>query len=106
MMLEKLENWSGWYAEAPSRKVKYLMCEALFARKPTRMLRHLGYQGPSGICNKGVLLCGRATAEIRRLFKECGGIFPLYSRGVGVALLDSSHTSRVGGLYALWQSTP
>jgi hypothetical protein len=77
-MPEKLENWSGWYAEAPLRKVKCLMCEAFFARKPTRMLSHLGYEGPSGICDKGVSLCQRVTTEIIRLFNECGGIFPLY----------------------------
>ena len=51
-MPEKLENWSDWYAEAPPRKVKCLMCEAFFARKLMRMLSHLGYEGPSSICNK------------------------------------------------------
>jgi hypothetical protein len=42
------------------------------------MLSHLGYEGPSGICDKGVSLCQRVTTEIIRLFNECGGIFPLY----------------------------
>jgi hypothetical protein len=56
-MLEKLENWSDWYAEVALGKVKCLMCEALFIRKPTRMLSHLGYEGPSSIYDKGVSLC-------------------------------------------------
>jgi hypothetical protein len=103
---EKLQNWLGWYAEASPMKVKCLMCEALFARKLTRMLSHLGYEGPFGIRDKDVLLCRRATAEIRRLFKECGSVVSLYPGGVGVALSDSSGTPRMGGLHALWQSTP
>jgi hypothetical protein len=106
MMPEKLENLSDWYAEAPPGKVKCLMCEASFMKKPTRMLSHLGYEGPSGVCDKGVSLCRRTTPEIRRLFNKCGGVFPLYLGGVGVALSDSSSIPRVGGLHALRQSTP
>ena len=51
MMLDKLENMSDWYTKAPHRKVKYLMCEASFAKKATRMLIHLGYKGPLGVRN-------------------------------------------------------
>jgi hypothetical protein len=105
-MPDKLENSSGWYAEAPPRKVKCLLCEASFAKKVTRMLSHLGYEGPYSIRDKGVSLCRRTTPEIRRLFNECGGIFPLYLERVGVALSDSSGTPRVGGLHALRQSIP
>jgi hypothetical protein len=105
-MLDKLENLSGWYAEAPPRKVKCLMCEASFVKKSTRMLSHLGYEGPSSVRDKGVSLCRRTTPEIRRFFNEFGGIFPLYPGRVGVALSDSSGTPRVGGLHALQQSTP
>jgi hypothetical protein len=56
-MPEKLENRLGWYTEAPLGKVKCLMYEAVFAKKPTRMLSHLGYEGPSSIRDKGDLLC-------------------------------------------------
>jgi hypothetical protein len=56
-MPDKLENLSGWYAEATLEKVKCLLCEASFARKASRMLTHLGYEGPHSIRDKGVLLC-------------------------------------------------
>jgi hypothetical protein len=92
--------------EAPPGKVKCLLCKASFAKKAMRMLSHLGYEVPSSIRNKGVSLCRRTIPEIRRLFNECGGIFPLYLERVGVALSDSSCTPRVGGLHALRQSTP
>jgi hypothetical protein len=105
-MPDKLENSSGWYAEASPGKVKCLLCEASFGKKATRMLSHLGYEGPCGVRDKGVSLCQRTTLEIRRLFHECGGIFPLYLERVGVALSDSSGTPRVGGLHALRQDTP
>jgi hypothetical protein len=100
-MLDKLENSSGWYAEASTGKVKCLLCEASFAKKATRMLSHLGYEVPCGVRNKGVSLCRRATPEIRRLFHECRGTFPLYPERVGVVLSDSSGTPRVGGLHTL-----
>jgi hypothetical protein len=105
-MLDKLENSLDWYAEAPPEKVKCLLCEASFGKKATRMLSHLGHEGPCGICNKGVLLCQRTIPEIRRLFHECGGTFSLYPERVRVALSDSSGTPRVGGLHALRQGTP
>jgi hypothetical protein len=105
-MPDKLENSSGWYAEAPPRKVKCLLCEASFAKKVTRMLSHLGYEGPYSIRDKGVSLCRRTTPEIRRLFLECGGTFSLYPERIGVALSNSSGTPRLGRLHALWQSTP
>ena len=88
---------------AKIEKVKCLLCEASFAKKGTRMLSHLGYEGPYGIQNKGVSLCQRTTPEIRRLFHKYGGTFPLYPERVGVALSDSSSTPRVGGLHALRQ---
>jgi hypothetical protein len=69
------------------------------------MLSHLGYEGPFGIRDKGVSLCRRAIAEIKRLFNECGGVPSIYLGGVGVDLSDSSGTPRVGGLHVLWQST-
>jgi hypothetical protein len=69
------------------------------------MLSHLGYEGPFGVRDKGVLLYRRTTPEIRRLFNKCGGVFPLYPKRVGVALSDSSSTPRVGRLRALRQST-
>jgi hypothetical protein len=106
MMPHKLENLSGWYAEATTRKVKCLLYEASFAKKVTRMLSHLGYEGPCSVRDKGVSLCRRATPEIKRLFHECRGTFPLYPERVGVALSDSSGTPRVGGLHALRQGTP
>jgi hypothetical protein len=105
-MPDKLENSSGWYAEGTTRKMKYLLYEASFAKKALRMLSHLGYEGLCGVCDKGVSLCRRTTLEIRRLFHECGGTFPLYPERVGIALSDSSGTPRVGGLHALWQGTP
>jgi hypothetical protein len=70
------------------------------------MLSHLGYEGPCGVCDKGVSLCRKTIPEIRRLFHECGGTFPLYPRRVGVPLSESSGTPRVGGLHALRQGTP
>jgi hypothetical protein len=75
-------------------------------KKGTRMLSHLGYEGPYGVCIKGVSLCRRTTPEIRRLFHQCGDTFSLYPERVGVALSDLSGTPRVGGLHALWQATP
>jgi hypothetical protein len=105
-MPDKLENLSGWYAKATTRKVKCLLCEASFAKKATRMLSHLGYEGPCGLRDKGVSLCRRATPEIRRLFHECCDTFPLYPERIGVALSDSSGTPRVGGLHVLRQGTP
>jgi hypothetical protein len=105
-MLDILENLSGWYAEAPPGKVKCLMSQASLAKKATTMLSHLGYEGPLGVHDKGVLLCRKTTPEIRRLFNECGGVFLLYPKRVGVTLLDSSGTPRVGGLHALRHSTP
>jgi hypothetical protein len=96
-MLDKLENSSGWYTEATTGKIKCLMCEASFAKKATRLLAHLEYEGPYGVRDKGVLLCPRTIPEIRRLFHKCRGTFPLYSERVGVALSDSSGTPRVGG---------
>jgi hypothetical protein len=104
-MPDKLENSSGWYAEATTKKVKFLLCEASFAKKAMRMLSHLGYEGPCGVRDKGVLLCRRATPEIRWLFHECCGTFPLYPERVGVALSDSSNTPRMRGLHALRQGT-
>jgi hypothetical protein len=104
-MPDKLENSSGWYTEATTGKVKCLLCEASFVKKASRMLSHLGYEGPKGVRNKGGSLCQRATPEIRRLFHECRGIFPLYLERVGVALSDSSGTLRVGGLHAVRQGT-
>ena len=41
--------------ETTTKKVKCLLCEASFTKKATRMLSHLGYEGPYGICDKGVL---------------------------------------------------
>jgi hypothetical protein len=69
------------------------------------MLSHLGYEGPYGVCDKGVPLCRSTIPEFRRLFHECGGTFPLYPKRVEVALSDSSGTPRVGGLHALLQDT-
>ena len=77
-MLDKLENSWAWYAEGTIGKVKCLLCKASFAKKGTRMLSHLGYEGPNSIRDKGVLLCQKATPEIKRLFHECGGTFFLY----------------------------
>jgi hypothetical protein len=105
-MLDKLDNLWGWYAEGTTGKVKCLLCEASFAKKGTRMLSHLGYEGPCGVRDKGVSLCRKTTLEIRRLFHECGGTFPLYPERVGVPLSDSSDNPRVGGLHALRQGTP
>jgi hypothetical protein len=102
----KLENSSGWYVEATLRKVKCLLCKAFFARKASRMLSHLGYEGSYGVHDKGVLLCWRTTPKIRRFFHKCGGTFLLYPERIGVALFDSSSTPRVGGLHALRQGTP
>jgi hypothetical protein len=100
-MPDNLENSSGWYAEAHPGKVKFLLCEASFAKKATKMLSHFGYEGPCGVRDKGVSLCRRTTPEIRRLFHKCGGTFPLYSERVGVALSNLSGTPRMGGLHAL-----
>ena len=75
-----LDNWLDWYIETTSKKVKCLMYEANFARKPMRMLSHLRYEGPSSTCNKGVFLCRRATVEIRKLFNKCGGVAPMYPK--------------------------
>ena len=84
-------------------KVKCLLCEASFVKKGARMLSHLGYKGPNSVRDKGVLLCPRATPEIKRLFHKSGGNFLLYLERIGVALFDSSGTPRVGGLHALRQ---
>jgi hypothetical protein len=106
-MPNKLENSWGWYAEGTTGKVKCLLCEASFAKKGTRMLSHLGYEGPCGIHDKGISLCRKTTLEIRRLFHECGGTFPLYPERVGIARLSKlSGTPRVGGLHALRQGIP
>jgi hypothetical protein len=105
-MPDKLENSWGWYAEGITGKVKCLLCKASFAKKGTRMLSHLGYEGPCGVHDKGVSLCRKTTPEIRRLFHKCGGTFPLYPERVGIALSDSSGTPKVGGLHALRQGTP
>jgi hypothetical protein len=105
-MPDNLENSWGWYGEGTTRKVKCLLCEASFAKKGTRMLSHLRYEGPYGFRDKGVSLCRKTTPEIRRLFRECGGTFPLYPERVEVPLTDSSGTPRVGGLHALQQGTP
>ena len=56
-MPNKLENLSGWYAKAPPGKVKCLLCEASFTKKTNEDAESLGYEGPFGICDKGVLLC-------------------------------------------------
>ena len=95
-MPNKLENLSGWYAEAPLEKVKCLLCKASFVKKATKMLNYLGYEGPYGVCNKGVSLCQRTTPEIKRLFHKWGGTFPLYPERIRVVLFDSSSTPRVG----------
>jgi hypothetical protein len=97
-MPNKLENLWGWYAEGTTGTVKCLLCEASFVKKGTRMLSHLGYEGPYGVRDKGVSLCRKTTLEIRRLFHECGGTFPMYPKRVGVPLSDSSGTPRVGGI--------
>jgi hypothetical protein len=95
-MPDKLENSWGWYAEGTTGKVKCLLCEASFAKKGMRMLSHLGYEGPCGVRDKDVSLCRKTTPEIRRLFHECGGTFPLYPERVEVPLSGSSGTPRVG----------
>ena len=69
------------------------------------MLSHLGYEGPYGVCDNGILLCQRTTPEIKKLFHKCCGTFPLYTERIGVALSDSSGTPRMGGLHALYQGT-
>jgi hypothetical protein len=53
-MLNKLENLSGWYAEGTIGKVKCLLYEASFAKRASRMLSHLGYEGLCGVRDKGV----------------------------------------------------
>jgi hypothetical protein len=57
-------------------KVKCLSCEAVFAKKPARMLSHLGYKGPSGNRDTGVSLCKRSTVQVRGFFSNCGGTPP------------------------------
>ena len=104
-MPDKLENSWAWYAKGTIGKVKCLMCEASFAKKGMGILSHLGYEGPNGVHDKGVLLCRRTTPEIKRLFHECSGIFPLYPERIGIALFDSSSISRVKELHALRQGT-
>ena len=86
--------------------MKCLLYEASFAKTATRMLSHLGYEGPFGVCNKGILLYQRTILKIIRLFNKCNGIFLLYLEKIGIALSDSSGIPRVEGLHALWQSTP
>ena len=90
MMLNKLENMWAWYVGGIIGKVKCLLYEASFVKKGTRMLSHLGYEGPNGIHDKGVSLCQRATPEIKRLFHEYGGVFSLYPERVGVAYLTQA----------------
>jgi hypothetical protein len=104
-MPDKLENSLGWYAKAITGKVKCLLCKASFVKKAMRMLSHLGYEGPYGVRDKGISLCRRAILEIKRLFHECHGTFPLYLERVGVSLSNSSGTPRVGGLHVLRQDT-
>jgi hypothetical protein len=87
-------------------KVKCLICQPIFARKPIRMFSHLGYEGPSDNRDKGVTLCQRVIIEIRRLFNECGGVVPMYLRGAGPNLLGSCSTPQVGELHLLQQNTP
>jgi hypothetical protein len=51
------DNGLDWYTEPTPRKVKCLMCQFIFARKPTRMLSYLRYKGPSGNCDKDAFVC-------------------------------------------------
>ena len=57
-------------------KVKCLSSKLVFAKKPGRMLSHLGYKGPSGIRDKGVSKYKKSTLQIRGLFSSCGGTPP------------------------------
>lgn len=68
--------WEDWYVDIALGKVKCLSCDSVFAKKPARMLSHLGYKGPFGIRDKGVSLCKKSTFQIRGLFSSCGGTPP------------------------------
>jgi hypothetical protein len=98
-------NWLDWYTEPTPGKVKYLICQPIFVRKPIRMFSHLGYKGLSCNRDKGVSLYQRITIVIRRLFNECGGSVSKYPTGVGPNLLDSCGTLCIGELHLFWQST-
>ena len=45
-------------------KVKCWMCQSIFARKPTRMSKHLRYKGLFGNRNKGVSMCQKITRVV------------------------------------------
>ena len=68
--------WEDWYVEIVPGKVKCLSCESVFAKKPARMLSHVGHIGPSGIPDTRVSLCKKSTFQIRGLFSSCGGTPP------------------------------
>jgi hypothetical protein len=53
------DNCLDWYMEPIPRKVKCFMFQAISTKKLTRMFSHLGYEGPSDICDKGVFMCQR-----------------------------------------------
>ena len=70
------KDFSSWYGVAAPNKVQCRACNQLFAKKPSRMLSHLGYEGTSGFRDTGVCLCPKLTPEVRHLFLRCGGKFP------------------------------
>jgi hypothetical protein len=99
------DNWLDGYMEPTLGKVKCLMCQSIFARKPTKIFSNLGYEGPSGNQDKGVSLCRRVINEISRLFNKCGGVVPMYPGGAGPNHLDSYGIPWIGKLHLLWYST-
>ena len=69
-------GWEDWYEDIYPNKVKCLACGTVIVKKPIRMSSHLGYKGPSGMCDKAVSLCKKSTFQIRGLFSSCSGTPP------------------------------
>ena len=65
-----------WYTVLRPGKVKCKACNLTFAKKPIRMLSHLGYEGPIGLRDRGVSLCPRLTSVVRATFLHCEGKWP------------------------------
>ena len=69
-------DWTPWYTDEPNSRVRCLLCNESFAKKPARMLSHLGYVDKQGSRNTGVRLCRRLKPEVKLAFQTCGGIAP------------------------------
>ena len=70
------KDFSIWYAILEVSKIQCKACKCVFARKQSRMLSHLGYEGRTRHRDRGIGLCSQLTSATKTLFLHYNGLFP------------------------------